>query len=113
MEPTRTPPDHPAVAVVARAVAAWRKIQPQLVLSSGGSLPNAVWPDVLGAPHVTVPYANADENNHGPNENLTLERFFDGIHVSAQVFAALAEAGARGEIPRRAAGQDPAGGCTP
>jgi acetylornithine deacetylase/succinyl-diaminopimelate desuccinylase-like protein len=107
MEPTRTPPDHPAVGVVARAVAAWRGVSPRIVLSSGGSLPNAVWPDVLGVPHLTVPYANADENNHGPNENLSLERFFDGIHVSAQVFAALAEAGARGEVPRATAGSPP------
>jgi acetylornithine deacetylase/succinyl-diaminopimelate desuccinylase-like protein len=50
-----------------------------------------------------VPYANADENNHSPNENLSLECFYDGIHISAEVFRALAEADARGLLPRRPA----------
>jgi acetylornithine deacetylase/succinyl-diaminopimelate desuccinylase-like protein len=92
MEATRTPPDHPAVAVIAGAVKAYRRLEPAINLASGGSLPNAVWPDVLGIDHIDVPYANADENNHSPNENLSLERFYDGIHVSAQVFQALADA---------------------
>ncbi len=90
MEPSRTSVDHPAVAVVAGAIRAVRGIEPFVNLCSGGSLPNAVWPTVLGADHIGVPYANADEGNHGPNENLSLERFYDGIHVSAEVFRALA-----------------------
>lgn len=102
MEASRTPPDHPAVGAVAAAIAAWRKINPVVNLCAGGSLPSAVWPDVLGVAHIGVPYANADENNHGPNENLSLERYYDGIHVSAEVFRALAEADARGTLPRRA-----------
>ena len=102
MEASRTSPDHPAVAVVARAIKASRGVDPYIVLSGGGSLPNAVWPDILGVDHIGVPYANADENNHSPNENLSLERFFDGIHTSAQAFQALADAHARGELPRRA-----------
>ncbi|MCL6554523.1 MAG: M20/M25/M40 family metallo-hydrolase, partial [Firmicutes bacterium] len=104
MEPSRTAPDHPAVGVIARAIKAVRGVEPYINLCAGGSLPNAVWPRILGADHIGVPYANADENNHSPNENLSLERFYDGIHVSAQVYAALAEADARGEVPRRAGG---------
>lgn len=101
MEATRTAPDHPAVGVISRAIQAVRGTEPVVNLCSGGSLPNAVWPTVLGVDHITVPYANADENNHGPNENLSLERFYDGIHVSAEVFQALADAAARGEVSRR------------
>ena len=96
MEATRTRPDHPAVGVIAEAIKAYRGVEPALNLASGGSLPNAVWPDVLGIDHIDVPYANADENNHSPNENLSLERYYDGIHVSAEVFQALAGAHARG-----------------
>jgi acetylornithine deacetylase/succinyl-diaminopimelate desuccinylase-like protein len=102
MEASRTAPDHPAVAVIARAIQAVRGLAPAINLCSGGSLPNAVWPNVLGVDHIGVPYANADENNHSPNENLSLERFQHGIHVSAQVFEALAEADRKGELPRRA-----------
>jgi acetylornithine deacetylase/succinyl-diaminopimelate desuccinylase-like protein len=101
MEASRTEPDHPAVGVIARAVEAVRGVGPYITLASGGSLPNAVWPTILGVDHIGVPYANADENNHSPNENLSLERFYDGIHVSAEVFHALAEADARGALPRR------------
>jgi len=104
MEASRTPPDHPAVGAVGAAIAAWRKTEPVVNLCAGGSLPNAVWPDVLGVAHVGVPYANADENNHSPNENMSLERYYDGIHVSAQVFQSLADADARGTVPRRAKG---------
>lgn len=98
MEATRTPPDHPAVPVIAAAIKAYRGVEPAINLASGGSLPNAVWPDVLGIAHIDVPYANADENNHSPNENLSLERYYDGIHVSAQVFQALADAHAEGRL---------------
>jgi acetylornithine deacetylase/succinyl-diaminopimelate desuccinylase-like protein len=100
MEATRTPPDHPAVGVVAGAINAYRRVDPYVNLSSGGSLPNAVWPNILGVDHIGVPYANADENNHSPNENLSLERFQDGIHVSAQVFQALADADNAHGLPR-------------
>ncbi|HLW49144.1 MAG TPA: M20/M25/M40 family metallo-hydrolase [bacterium] len=100
MEATRTAPDHPAVAVIAGAIKAYRGVEPAINLSGGGSLPNAVWPDVLGIAHIGVPYANADENNHSPNENLSLERFYDGIHVSAQVFQTLADAHAQGRLRR-------------
>ena len=104
MEASRTPPDHPAVGAVGAAIAAWRKMEPVVNLCAGGSLPNAVWPDVLGVAHIGVPYANADENNHSPNENMSLERYYDGIHVSAQVFQSLADADTRGAVPRRAKG---------
>lgn len=103
MEASRTRPDHPAVAVVGRAIRAVRGVDPIVNLSGGGSLPNAVWPDVLGVDHLCVPYANADENNHSPNENLSVERFYDGIHVSAEVFQALADAHTRRDVPLRSA----------
>jgi acetylornithine deacetylase/succinyl-diaminopimelate desuccinylase-like protein len=100
MEASRTSPDHPAVGVVARAIKVARGIEPQINLSGGGSLPNAVWPHVLGVDHIGVPYANADENNHSPNENLSVDRYYDGIHVSAEVFHALAEADRAGTLRR-------------
>jgi hypothetical protein len=30
-----------------------------------------------------VPYGNADEANHAPNENLKLDYFFNGIRTGA------------------------------
>jgi acetylornithine deacetylase/succinyl-diaminopimelate desuccinylase-like protein len=92
MEATRTAPDHPAVAPIAEAIKRVRGVDPFINLCAGGSLPNSVWPEVLGVAHLSVPYANADENNHSPNENLSLERYVDGIHVSAEVFRQLGDA---------------------
>ncbi len=57
----------------------------------GGSLPNAVWTDVLKIPAISVPYANADENNHAPNENIQVECFLQGIITTATVLYALGE----------------------
>jgi hypothetical protein len=42
-----------------------------------------------------VPYANADERNHAPNENIALSRFFAGIRTAAALFAELAWDGGR------------------
>ena len=36
-----------------------------------------------------IPYGNADEANHAPNENLTLECFFNGIRTGAASLAYL------------------------
>lgn len=55
----------------------------------GGSLPDAVWTQDLGKPSFVVPYANRDEANHAPNENLTVERFYAGIRTTAALLAEL------------------------
>ena len=51
-----------------------------MIPAMGGSLPDYVFTKILGIPAFTVPYANADEANHAPNENLELERFIRGIN---------------------------------
>jgi hypothetical protein len=44
----------------------------------------------LGAvPAFVTPYANADEANHAPNENLEVERFYKGIKSGVAVLAEL------------------------
>ncbi|MBP1678575.1 MAG: hypothetical protein H6Q29_486, partial [Bacteroidetes bacterium] len=41
---------------------------------------------------VLVPYANADENNHAPNENLDLENFYAGIKCTLCLLDRLSRA---------------------
>jgi hypothetical protein len=36
-----------------------------------------------------VPYANADESNHAPNENLEVERFIMGIKTGVAMLTYL------------------------
>ncbi len=98
MEPSRTSPDHPTIAPVSQAIRGVHGTDPLILPSGGGSLPNAVWPQELGTAHIGVPYANADEHNHSPNENLRLDYFFRGIHTSALLLFELARARQRGQI---------------
>lgn len=50
-----------------------------------GTVPNYVWTDILKVPVVTIPYANYDQHNHAPNENMTKKDFIDGIKISYEL----------------------------
>jgi acetylornithine deacetylase/succinyl-diaminopimelate desuccinylase-like protein len=90
MEPSRTPVGDPYVQVVRDAVERVTGERPYISPSSGGSLPDYAFTRDLALPLVKVPYANVDEANHAPNENLELARFYDGIRIAASVYEALA-----------------------
>ncbi len=92
MEPSYTPIEHPYAAIVRRAVATGFGREPVDVPLLGGSLPDAVFTRTLGLPSFLVPYANADERNHAPNENIDVARFYSGIRTAASLFAYLADA---------------------
>jgi acetylornithine deacetylase/succinyl-diaminopimelate desuccinylase-like protein len=49
----------------------------------GGSLPMHTFAAALDMPIVGVPLANADNNQHGANENLRLQNLWDGIEIYA------------------------------
>ena len=51
----------------------------------GGSLPLYVFEQILAAKTVTVPIANADNNQHAENENIRLGNLFDGIETMAAI----------------------------
>ncbi len=98
MLPSKTPMDSPYAEPIRTAVVAARGVEPLLYPTVGGSLPDYVFTKILGLPAFVVPYANADEANHAPNENLKIECFIDGIKTGA---ALLAELG-KGKQGRRA-----------
>jgi acetylornithine deacetylase/succinyl-diaminopimelate desuccinylase-like protein len=64
-------------------------MEPLIQPCMGGSLPDSVWTHTLGVPSVLVPYANADQNNHAPNENLNLDNFYAGIRCTLSVLEAF------------------------
>ncbi|ABQ31422.1 hypothetical protein Acry_2226 [Acidiphilium cryptum JF-5] len=59
--------------------------QPSCIIpaSMGGSLPDYVFTKILGVDAFVVPYANFDEANHAPNENLRIDCFLAGIRTGA------------------------------
>jgi acetylornithine deacetylase/succinyl-diaminopimelate desuccinylase-like protein len=78
----RTPLDAPFAKRVIAAVTTARGpllLQP----TSGGTLPLDAIDDVLGAPIVTLPIANHDNNQHTHNENIRLQNLWDGIETIA------------------------------
>jgi acetylornithine deacetylase/succinyl-diaminopimelate desuccinylase-like protein len=93
MKPSRTAPDLKPVQAVIGAVRAAYGVDPLVQPSLGGSLPDYVWTKTLGIPSVVVPYANADESNHAPNENLDLEKFYQGIKCTLSVLSGLGNGG--------------------
>src|SRR5690606_19871970 len=85
----RTPLDLP----VSRAVAASAEQalgSPVLrVPTLGGSLPMAIFEEVLRVPLLIVPMVNHDNNQHAPNENLRIRNLWDGILLYAGLIARL------------------------
>jgi len=89
MYPSRTSVDLPVCKSVIRAVNKTNDQKAILIPVAGGSLPDYVWTSILGVPSLIVPYANADESNHAPNENIVLDYYLNGIHTSAQLIHEL------------------------
>lgn len=91
MAPSKTPLDSSFTQPLVEAITAAQGAPPLLVPSMGGSLPDYVFTKILGIPAFVIPYANADEANHAPNENLEVERFYAGIKTGATILARLGE----------------------
>jgi acetylornithine deacetylase/succinyl-diaminopimelate desuccinylase-like protein len=46
--------------------------------------------DLLGLPTFVVPYANANNRQHSPNEHLRLDHLFQGMRTTAALLRDLA-----------------------
>ncbi len=91
MLPSKTPMESPYAEPLRGAIRAAHGVNPLEIPSAGGSLPNYVFTKILGLPAFVIPYGNADESNHAPNENLTLECFINGVRTGAATLAYLGE----------------------
>jgi acetylornithine deacetylase/succinyl-diaminopimelate desuccinylase-like protein len=89
MKPSKTPSDSPAIPIVMEALKEAYNEEPVLLPTFGGSLPDYVFTKIMKIPSLIIPYANADENNHAPNENLVLELYHKGIKASAHIIWGL------------------------
>ena len=81
----RTRLDLPAAVRVVEAAASASGEDPVLLPSMGGSVPLHHLASRLDVPVVVLPIANADNNQHAPDENLRLGNLWYGIDL----FAAL------------------------
>jgi acetylornithine deacetylase/succinyl-diaminopimelate desuccinylase-like protein len=91
MQPSKTPIASPFTPVLRRAFVAAQGVEPLLIPAGFGSLPGYVFTKILGIPAFVTPYANPDEANHAPNENLTLDCFYSGLRIGAALLHELGE----------------------
>ena len=74
------------VAVIERAHGGERAV---LMPTLGGSVPIYAFTDILELPTLIVPYANANNRQHSPNEHLRLDHLFQGVRTTAQLLTDL------------------------
>ncbi|MBE9604801.1 M20/M25/M40 family metallo-hydrolase [Acetobacteraceae bacterium H6797] len=91
MLPSKTPIASPYTAPLRRAFVAAQGEEALLSPAGFGSLPGYVFTKILGIPAFVTPYANPDEANHAPNENLDLECYHNGIRTGAALLHELGQ----------------------
>ncbi|MBS3781943.1 MAG: M20/M25/M40 family metallo-hydrolase [Candidatus Thermoplasmatota archaeon] len=91
MKPYRMALDSPYIEPMMNAVKYGWQDDPVLKPAAGGSLPSYVFSEVLDIDCIVVPYANADENNHSPDENLVLKYFKNGIKTTSRILENLSD----------------------
>ena len=79
----RTPMDLPVSRAVVEAAQSTSRDPVVRMPTLGGSLPLSLIREALGAPTITVPVANYDNNQHAENENIRLQNLWDGIETYA------------------------------
>ncbi|MES0200897.1 M20/M25/M40 family metallo-hydrolase [Mesorhizobium sp. M0011] len=89
MFPSKTSISSPFTAPLCRAFVAAQGVEPLLIPAGFGSLPGYVFTGILGIPAFVTPYANHDEANHAPNENLELNCYYSGIRTGAALLHEL------------------------
>jgi acetylornithine deacetylase/succinyl-diaminopimelate desuccinylase-like protein len=89
-DPAKTPSDLPISRAVIEAVERAHGGQSAVVLPTmGGSVPLWAFTDILGLPTIVVPYANANNRQHSPNEHLRLDHLFQGVRTTAGLLTDL------------------------
>jgi acetylornithine deacetylase/succinyl-diaminopimelate desuccinylase-like protein len=64
--------------------------EPAVVLPTmGGSVPLWAFTDILKLPTIVVPYANANNRQHSPNEHLRLDHLYQGVLTTAHLLHGL------------------------
>ena len=80
------PVSREVIASVERAHGGERAV---LMPTLGGSVPLFAFTDILALPTLVVPYANANNRQHSPNEHLRLDHLFQGVRTTAQLLTDL------------------------
>jgi len=89
-DPAKTPTDLAISRQVVEIVERAHDGQPAVVVpTAGGSVPLWAFTDLLGLPTIVVPYANANNRQHSPNEHLRLDHLYQGVRTTARLLVEL------------------------
>jgi acetylornithine deacetylase/succinyl-diaminopimelate desuccinylase-like protein len=89
-DPAKTAADLPVSRRVIEVVERAHGGEPAVVLPTmGGSVPLWAFTDILKRPTIVVPYANANNRQHSPNEHLRLDHLYQGVLTTAHLLHGL------------------------
>ncbi|MBA7584545.1 Succinyl-diaminopimelate desuccinylase [subsurface metagenome] len=88
-DPYTTPLDNVYFKPIYRALQIGFGEDPVVFPIAGGTLPLDPLFKMIKCPIYCLPYAQPDENNHAPNENISIEWFIKGIKTSLALFDEL------------------------
>jgi acetylornithine deacetylase/succinyl-diaminopimelate desuccinylase-like protein len=92
-DPAKTPADLPisrqVIDIVERAHPGGGAAV--IVPTMGGSVPLWAFTDILKRPTIVIPYANANNRQHSPNEHLRLDHLFQGARTTARILHELGD----------------------
>lgn len=92
---SRIDPAHPWVQWAAASVRESAGVEPAILPSLGGSLPNDVFTEVLRLPTIWVPHGYPASANHAPNENVPADLVREALAIMAGLYWDLGEGAAR------------------
>ncbi|MHA1532821.1 MAG: M20/M25/M40 family metallo-hydrolase [Candidatus Heimdallarchaeota archaeon] len=75
----------PWTQILEKAIEEGFEEKPIKIPLAGGSLPLYSLYKVTGKPMYVIPYAQPDEDNHAPNENMMVDWFLKGINTSIAI----------------------------
>ena len=91
-DPAKTPVDLPISRRVVEIVERAHDGQSAVVVpTAGGSVPLWAFTDLLELPTIVVPYANANNRQHSPNEHIRLDHLYQGVRTTARLLVELGE----------------------
>jgi acetylornithine deacetylase/succinyl-diaminopimelate desuccinylase-like protein len=91
-DPAKTSVDLPISRRVVEIVERAHDGQSAVVVpTAGGSVPLWAFTDLLELPTIVVPYANANNRQHSPNEHIRLDHLYQGIRTTARLLVELGE----------------------
>jgi acetylornithine deacetylase/succinyl-diaminopimelate desuccinylase-like protein len=89
MKPSRTNSANNFLRPIVEACREASGQEPVVLPALGGSIPQYAFVEALGVPCIWSAYANWDEHNHAPDENMVIDLYIQAIKMSANVFHAL------------------------